>query len=83
MFDLLESKLQLHQRLDILYVVDGYRATFSDWDGDRRLYQAHGKTILEALQKLQPMVEDYRRGKLASSSNTASSPSEQNQREGS
>lgn len=67
--DLLESKLQLHQRLEILYVVDGYLATFSDRNGYRELYEAHGETILEAIQNLQPMVEGYTRAQLANPPN--------------
>ena len=58
-FEVLESKLQLHQRLEVLYVVDGYVATFLDRDGERIVDQAHGETIAEAIEKLEEKLEDY------------------------
>lgn len=57
MFDLLESKVQLHERVEIIYVVDGYEAVFLDRDGDRRVCLAWGETILQALLTLQEREE--------------------------
>ena len=45
--------LQLHERLEILYVVDGYLATFSTADGDRTIAEVHGETIAQALVNLE------------------------------
>lgn len=58
----LESKVQLHQQVEIIYVVDGYVATFLDRDGNREVADAHAPTILQALVELGRKVSNYTRG---------------------
>ena len=62
MFEILESKLQLHQRFDVLYVVDGYIATFYDYDGDHEIAHAYGETVIRATQNLEHLIKDYEHG---------------------
>lgn len=54
-FDLpkLEERLGLHQRLEVIYVVDGFNAQLVNEDGyGGTIAEAHGVTILEALENL-------------------------------
>lgn len=52
-FDGLERFVQLHQTIEIIYVVDGYLAYYCTHDGNVHERAARGDTILEALQKLE------------------------------
>ena len=46
---ILERRLGLHERLEVIYVADGYEATLSTHDGDEVVGSCHGSTITEAL----------------------------------
>lgn len=48
----LERFVQLHQSVEIIYVVDGYEAHYLVADGEHLEREAQGETIQEALQKL-------------------------------
>jgi hypothetical protein len=56
--EILEKLVQLHERVRIVYVVDGYMAVYSDLDGDRDMCSAEGATILDALFNLQRRLGD-------------------------
>jgi hypothetical protein len=55
-------KTQLHEQIEVIYVVDRFLAIFSTDDGNSRFAEAHGKSILEALQNLadHDKVRSYR-----------------------
>ncbi len=49
----LDKQLGLHQRLKLLYVVDGFDAELSNEEGyPRQEYEGHGETIETALAAL-------------------------------
>lgn len=54
-FDLLEQKTQLHERIVITYMVDGYLAIFESHE--QELAEARGDTIVEALTLLQERMK--------------------------
>jgi hypothetical protein len=66
MFEILESKLQLHQRFDILYIVVGWQASFYDADGDHLVARVTGETIAEAITGLEEEIKDYEKGRTPS-----------------
>ena len=59
--DNLESKVQLHENIDIYYCVDGYGARFYTGDGGHTVAEGKGKTLLEALIDLESKVRDFDR----------------------
>lgn len=48
----LDKALELHERLEVIYVVDGYSASLYGDDGDRLIAEADGATIATALEAL-------------------------------
>lgn len=52
LWDWLDEMHTLHNRVEFLYVVDGYTATYTEQDGERSVLEAHGPTIREALMEL-------------------------------
>lgn len=50
--DDLENFLQLHENINIIYLVDGYRATLYTKDGNAEVTSAEGTNIIEALINL-------------------------------
>lgn len=48
----IERCCQLHERVELLYVVDGYDAVLSTKDGDVEVLRSHGETIDGALDNL-------------------------------
>lgn len=53
----LEQFVQLHESVEIMYVVDGYVATYGVCDGNPER-EVKGDTIMEALQNLQASLMD-------------------------
>lgn len=51
--DNLNKMLQLHQQIEIFYVVDGIVAYFYDEDGQKMIAEAKADTIEEVLQQLE------------------------------
>jgi hypothetical protein len=52
----IEKRLQLHEKIEIYYVVDGYCAEFKTGDGDIPLIRVHGVTVKFALDVLEEAV---------------------------
>lgn len=48
----MDSAIQLHESVEVIYVVDGYQATFFTGDGDVEVCEAHGRTVLGAMNNL-------------------------------
>lgn len=48
----LDNYCQLHERIDILYVVDGWEARYSIADGDVFVISAMGESIMQAMFNL-------------------------------
>lgn len=48
----IELSLQLHERIEIIYVVDGYQVQFYTQDGSELVYEVHGETLQQAMEKL-------------------------------
>ena len=59
--DNLQKALGLHERVEIIYVVDGYEAIFSTQDGNIQVASARGTTVVEALTALSERVKDFDR----------------------
>lgn len=57
-FEKLERFVQLHQTVEIVYVVDGYLAKYMVTDGQICERQVKGKTIHEALQLLEKSLSE-------------------------
>lgn len=53
----LHQVVQLHEGIEIYYVVDGYMATLTTQDGDRVVAKVYGETIEAALQLLDTSLE--------------------------
>lgn len=49
---IMDRWIGLHERLTILYVVDGYEAELATDDGERLVASARGETVANALQSL-------------------------------
>ncbi len=57
-FDNTEHCLQLHERVEIIYVVDGWEASL--WTNDnpgRKVLEAKGESIFEALARLERLCD--------------------------
>lgn len=53
----LEDYLELHQQIEVHYVVTHYRVDFYDCDGDRLIVSAPGGTIEEAMTRLNSRLD--------------------------
>lgn len=53
----IENCCQLHEEIRIIYIVDGYDVVLSTMDGQREYANAQGPSILEALAKLNVMLQ--------------------------
>ena len=49
----LNQRLGLHQRIEVIYVVDGYEATLASEDGFVAITSAQGETIAVAIDALE------------------------------
>jgi len=58
----LEQVCQLHERIDLLYMVNGYMASFMNRDGDHTVCEATGDSMHIALTRLNQMVKNYKKG---------------------
>jgi hypothetical protein len=54
----LDTALQLHEEIRIIYVVDGYVAELRTGYGDIPVCEAKGETVVEALTSLQNVIAD-------------------------
>ena len=53
----IERCCQLHEEVELLYVVDGYEAMLRTADGDRIVAQGHGSDVVAALGSLERCLE--------------------------
>ena len=60
MYESIETLLQLHEQIEIIYVVDGYEAKLATSDGDISVHAAHGKTVAEALERLNSEISHFK-----------------------
>lgn len=58
MDEILDIRIQLHEYVTIIYVVDGFEATLNTQDGRRPSFTARGTTPMDTLQKLVVMLKD-------------------------
>ena len=56
----LERCCQLHESIEIFYIVCAYQARLLTQDGAKIIFKAEGRTIQEALELLNTMCESYR-----------------------
>lgn len=52
MFPNIDRCCQLHESVDIIYIVDGYEARLNVDDGQRIAYHASGENVFQALTAL-------------------------------
>ena len=62
--DPLDQKVQLHERICILYIVDGYEAQYMAQDGHHVIAKAEGQTIFQALINLNRIIQKPVKGRL-------------------
>lgn len=61
LFSSIEEHCQLHEEVEIIYVVDGYIVQLNYVNGDLPGPQVHRKTILEALNRLNAFLSKHTR----------------------
>ena len=54
---MIDDLVQLHEGIEIIYVVDGYEARLYTHDGYKLVASANGNSILEALKVLEQFLE--------------------------
>lgn len=57
MLDNLTKAVGLHESIEVIYVVDGYKAFFVARDGAETVCEAHDTDVFEALVKLDRLLE--------------------------
>jgi len=57
----IDRLLGIHERLQILYVVDGYEVDFSTDDGDTWVLREYGETVAKALSHLDKRLQPFSR----------------------
>ncbi len=57
----IEKNMGLHERFELLYVVDGYQAELSTLDGDVTVERQNGGTVAEAIIALAEKLSPYGR----------------------
>lgn len=59
MTEVLEKYLGLHERFEVLYVVDSWKAMFYEADGEVLLISNYGETIAHAIVGLERQLINY------------------------
>lgn len=57
---ILDEKIGLHERLEVIFVVDGFLAQFVERDGCQTAFEAHGATVNEAIRNLEAAMRNKR-----------------------
>lgn len=55
----LDSAIQLHEQLEVVYLVSHYEARISIQDGGRQILKSKGDTVDEAIRELEKRLLNY------------------------